>query len=332
MNPEVSINALSKLGQWLDPRQNDHESLFYKAKQENGWFTIENCQQAFSAWAKSLQADKLLQWLSAYTLPTASSKNIGLVLAGNIPLVGLHDVLSVLVVGHKAQLKASSSDSVLLKAVLDQLIVIEPSFQKRVIWAHKLEGFDAVIATGSSNTSRYFDYYFGKYPHIIRKNRTSVALLTGDESREELTALGKDIFQYFGLGCRNVSKLFVPNNYDFQAFFESIEVYATTAQHHKYHNNYDYNRALLLMNQNQHLDNGFLLVEEQQALHSPLSILYFERYSFLSEAEEKINSLDGQLQCKVGQSPGCIPFGKSQEPELWDYADQVDTLAFLLRL
>jgi hypothetical protein len=262
---------------------------------------------------------------------------VGLILAGNLPLVGFHDVLCVLVSGNIAQIKASSQDARLIKYVLQLLTNIEPAFKERYQFLERLAGFDAIIATGSNNTSRYFEYYFSKVPHIIRKNRNSVALLTGQESKEQLYNLGKDIFDYYGLGCRNVSKMLVPQGYDFVPFFEAIEPHYTVAQHHKYHNNYDYNKAIYLVNRDKHFDNGFLLLKEDSRLASPLAVIFYEEYLDLIAAQQTLTELKDQIQCIVSAAPiqtgnQVVDFGQSQQPALWDYADGIDTLQFLLNL
>jgi len=252
-------------------------------------------------------------------------------------LVGFHDVLCVLITGNYALIKASSQDARLLKYVLEVLCAIEPVFSERYNFTERLVNFDAVIATGSNNTSRYFEYYFGKVPHIIRKNRSSVAVLKGDETTEQLYTLGHDVFDYFGLGCRNVSKLLVPKGYNFNLFFESIEVYNDIINHHKYNNNYFYNKSIYLVNSDKHLDNDFLLLKEDTRLASPLAVMYFEYYDDINMVESKLTGDAEQIQCVVSATPlniksQVVDFGQSQEPELWDYADGVDTMAFLTGL
>lgn len=262
------------------------------------------------------------------------SAKIGLILAGNIPLVGFHDVLCVLASGHHALIKASSNDTRLIKYILNLLVEIAPEFKTRFTFVERLAHFDAVIATGSNNTSRYFEYYFGKVPHIIRKNRNSIALLTGNETKEQLFLLGHDIFDFFGLGCRNVSKLLVPAGYDFVPFFEAVEPHQPIIHHHKYNNNYDYNKSIYLVNSDKHLDNGFLLVKEDERLASPLAVLYFEYYDDMPAATSRLAELSEAIQCIVTHGHidignQVVDFGQSQQPRLWDYADGVDTMAFL---
>ncbi|HEX3384705.1 MAG TPA: acyl-CoA reductase, partial [Mucilaginibacter sp.] len=303
----------------------------------NAWFTPENVEHAVKAIGQMLNKDDLQSWLSKYDIKPHAPKRIGLVLAGNIPLVGFHDVLCVLVSGNIAHIKASLQDSRLIMQVLKRLVAIEPAFAERFKFSERLENFDAVIATGSNNTSRYFEYYFGKVPHIIRKNRNSVAVLTGEETNGQLRALGHDIFDYFGLGCRNISKLFVPQGYNFGSFFEPIESYKNIIHHHKYNNNYDYNKSIYLVNRDKHLDNGFLLLKEDTSLTSPLAVLFFEYYDSIDAVQETLRQQSENIQCIV-----CIDHlqvnnqvvapGQSQQPALWDYADGVDTMDFLTKL
>ncbi|MBW4889694.1 acyl-CoA reductase [Mucilaginibacter sp. HMF5004] len=311
----------------------------------NAWFTPESTANAVKAIGRMLNEAELTKWLSQESgvksvepkEKTHNSLKVGLILAGNIPLVGFHDVLCVIASGHHALIKASSNDARLIKYILGLFIEIAPEYANSYSFVDRLADFDAVIATGSNNTSRYFEYYFGKVPNIIRKNRNSIALLTGKESREDLFKLGHDIFDYFGLGCRNVSKLLVPKGYDFVPFFESIEPHQPIINHHKYNNNYDYNKSIYLVNGDKHLDNGFLLVKEDERLASPLAVLYFEYYDDLDDAQIRLAELSDNIQCIVSdiplnQSNQVVGFGESQKPKLWDYADGVDTLAFLNEL
>lgn len=326
-----------QLGALLSQPDKQLNDLIETERYYNAWFTPESVRKAVAATAEMLNRHDLEKWLSAYNIPAQQPKKVGLVLAGNIPMVGFHDVLCVLVAGHHALIKASSQDSRLIRYALDKLVEIDPAYTGRYTFVEKLEGFEAIIATGSNNTSRYFEYYFGKVPHIIRKNRNSIALLTGNESNEELTALGHDILDYFGLGCRNVSKLLVPEGYNFTQFFEAIEHLNEIIHHHKYNNNYDYNKSIYLVNRDQHLDNGFLMVKRDERLTSPLSVVFYDTYSSLSDAQEQLQSLTDQLQCIVTNAPVDVPnqvvgFGRSQHPNLWDYADGIDTMDFLAHL
>ncbi|MEY2693236.1 MAG: hypothetical protein RIT03_1627 [Bacteroidota bacterium] len=313
----------------------DFEALIQLSQSHNGWFTAEQVRFAMGSWASALTEENLEHWLSAYQTPVETPKTIGLVLAGNIPMVGFHDMLSVVLAGHKALIKTSSNDQKLLPFLVNYLQQLDASLANRIEFTDgKLENFDAVIATGSNNTARYFEYYFKDKPSIIRKNRNSVAVLTGEESSEELVALGEDIFRYFGLGCRNVSKLFVPKGYDFTAFFEAIFVYQDLIHYEKYTNNYDYNKAVFLMSNFKLLDNGFLTLKEDSSYASPISSVFYEHYDTIEEIQLRLATDTDQLQCIVTSANinGGLPFGSTQKPALWDYADQVDTLEFLLTI
>ncbi|MGB7395180.1 MAG: acyl-CoA reductase [Pricia sp.] len=304
------------------------------AGHKNGWFTEENVLFALESWGNLLREDALSAWLSHYDLTRNQEKTVAIIMAGNIPLVGFHDLLAVLITGNKALLKMSSNDNVLISFIRNYLMSIEPLFEDIIrIPKGKLEGFTAVNATGSNNTARYFEHYFGKVPNIIRKNRNSVAVLTGDESPKQLDALGKDIFQYYGLGCRSVSKLFVPKGYNFDTFFTSIYGYNQIVQQNKYANNYDYNKAVYLMSDFKILDNGFLVLKEDEGYASPIASLFYEQYASLKGLRERLKKDADQLQCIVGDGifDNEIPFGKTQIPSLGDYADGVDTVDFLLR-
>lgn len=339
MELQKRIDAFSQLGTELlkykqtnGDEEDKLEQVIVSLNHYNGWFTEENVRNAIAAWGENLTQEKLDKWLSGYEWgDDVEPVKIGIVMAGNIPMVGFHDLLSVLITGNTAVVRFSSDDNRLIPAVLYKLFQIEPAFIDRVLVADgKMAGFDAIIATGSNNSSRYFDYYFSKYPHIIRKNRNSVAVLRGKESREELAQLGKDIFRYFGLGCRNVSKLYIPKGYTFDEFFQATEIYSDIVNHKKYGNNYDYNKAIYLVNQDPHLDGGFILLKEDEPLASPVAAIHYEFYKSEEELGKKLASHEGEIQCIVGKDiEGSVSFGKSQEPELWDYADGVDTIAFI---
>lgn len=309
--------------------------LIQLSQSHNNWFTPENVFFAIQSWAEALTDENLSTWLSNYTFENTAPKKIGLILAGNIPLVGFHDFLCVLISGNHALIKTSSNDQHLIKFLANYLIALDERLKERITFIEgKLEGFDAVIATGSNNTARYFEYYFGSKPNIIRKNRNSVTVLTGNESQEELEALGEDIFRYFGLGCRNVSKLFVPKNYNFDAFFKGMFVHKDIIEYEKYANNYDYNKAVYLMSLFQILDNGFMTIKEDTSYASPISSVFYEYYESLEDVKKRLEADQELIQCVV--SNGCIPhsftFGEAQKPKLADYADQVDTLQFLNNL
>lgn len=313
----------------------DFISLVELSQSHNGWFTPEQVYFSIQSLGNALTETNLNQWLSSYDFSKIAAKKVGLVLAGNIPLVGFHDFLSVLISGHDVLVKTSSSDQHLLKFLAKYLIAIQPELNSKITFVEgKLEGFDAVIATGSNNTARYFEYYFKDKPSIIRKNRNSVAVLNGTETHEELVGLGEDIFRYFGLGCRNVSKLFVPKDYNFEGFFKAMFEYREVIQYEKYANNYDYNKAVFLMSNFQLLDNEFLTIKEDTSYSSPISSVFYEFYDRLEEVKSRLSNDADQIQCIVSKDliENSIVFGQTQQPKLWDYADNIDTLAFLSKI
>ncbi|MFK8295015.1 acyl-CoA reductase [Capnocytophaga canimorsus] len=305
------------------------------AEQQNGWFTADNLQYACQCWSEALQAKNIEKWLERYHFEAVSTKNIAIIMAGNIPLVGFHDFLSVLISGHRAVVKLSSDDKVLLPFLAKYLTQINPKWESFFEFTNeRINHFDAVIATGSNNTARYFEYYFGKKPHIIRKNRNSVAVLSGKETPEQLHALGKDIFQYFGLGCRSVSKIYVPDNYNFDLFFNAIFPYQNIIHIEKYANNYDYNKAVYLMSLFKLKENGFLILKEDSNYGSPIATLFYEYYSDYESLRNHLKTDNEKIQCVVSQGfyDEEVPFGKTQQPQLWEYADGVDTVLFLTNL
>ena len=341
------LEAFVKLGNYLtdfceysyenpSDTHSDLEVVITKSQQQNAWFTRENILFALKQWSALLTENNLKQWLSNYNFENSGApKTIGIVMAGNIPMVGFHDFLCVLCSGNKVLAKLSSNDKVLLPFLAQYLIEQEPLLAERIKFTEgKLEGFDAVIATGSNNTSRYFEYYFGKKPNIIRKNRNSVAVLTGNETQKELKALGEDIFRYYGLGCRNVSKIYVPTTYDFDSFFKAIFEFGSIIHQHKYANNYDYNKAVYLMSNFKIRDNGFLIVKEDEGFASPIAALFYSYYTSEEELRMHLAENEEQIQCVVSnrKSADDIPFGETQKPQLNDYADGVDTMEFLLKL
>ncbi|MGX7668557.1 acyl-CoA reductase [Flavobacterium pedocola] len=313
----------------------DFIALIELSQSHNGWFTPEQVYFSINSWAEALTDENLTQWVSNYDFSNVQPKTVGLILAGNIPLVGFHDFLSVLISGHNVMVKLSSNDQKLLPFLAKYLISAEPKLESRITFVEgKLENFDAVIATGSNNTARYFEYYFKDKPSIIRKNRNSAAVLNGSETKEDLSNLGEDIFRYFGLGCRNVSKLFVPKGYDFKLFFEAIYQYGDIIHYEKYANNYDYNKAVFLMSLFKLLDNEFLTLKEDTSYASPISSVFYEFYDDLQTVKERLKNDEDRIQCIVSNNliEDSIPFGKTQQPKLWDYADNVDTLTFLNKI
>ncbi|QDW23866.1 acyl-CoA reductase [Pedobacter sp. KBS0701] len=334
LTQEKVISAFNKLGILLTNPTDILGNTIYNAENANAWFTLENVKKSVLSFAEMLNEADLTIWFKSIGF-SQSPKKVGLILAGNIPMVGLHDVLCVLATGNIALIKLSSADEKLIKAVLAELIKIEPAFEARIEYVERLKDFEAVIATGSNNSSRYFDFYFSKVPNIIRKNRNSVAVLNGTESFEDIQHLGADIFDYFGLGCRNVSKIYFPKDYDIANFYEGIESFQPIINHFKYNNNYDYNKSIYLVNAAKHFDNGFLLLKEDESLTSPLAVLFYEEYDNLQEVEDKLRENAEKIQCIITKSPlnvNTFDFGQSQHPKLWDYADNVNTVEFLNHL
>ncbi|MCF6352378.1 MAG: acyl-CoA reductase [Cyclobacteriaceae bacterium] len=327
------VNALSKLGLELSTLPKDTLANWAdKAGNENRWFTPDAVEMAVGGIALMLRKKALEQWVTPYSFKN-SNKRIGIIMAGNIPMVGFHDLLSVLISGHIAHIKLSSQDKVLVPLITEMLISIEPQFELQIKYIDKLENIDAIIATGSDNSARYFKQYFGKYPHIIRKNRTSCAVLTGKETDEDIIALGKDIFSYFGLGCRNVSKLYVPKGYNFVPFLDILQEFKEIGNHSKWVNNYDYTKSIYLVNREPHLDTGFLLLRKSTEMVSPLAVLYYEEYNDSDFLNLVLESNKEKIQCIVsGKELENIHFGQTQYPKVWDYADGVDTLNFLEKI
>lgn len=314
---------------------NSFVDLIALSQSHNNWFTPENVHFSISSWSDALTENNLNQWLSAYNFIEKEPKNVGLILAGNIPLVGFHDFLSVLISGNNVLVKTSSKDDYLIKFLAKYLISLDNRFNEKITFVEgKLENYDAVIATGSNNTARYFEYYFKNKPSIIRKSRNSVAVLTGKETSEEMTLLSEDVFRYFGLGCRNVSKIFVPKNYNFDAFFNGMYAQKDVIYYEKYANNYDYNKAVFLMSNFQLLDNEFLTIKEDTSHASPISSVFYEYYEDVNEVKARIQQDAERIQCVVsnGIIENSVYFGNTQKPNLWDYADNVDTLDFLNNL
>jgi hypothetical protein len=326
---EERIDWLTKLGEYMVGDDRGWKEARQKAYFENGWFTPEFIELAVrNIVEKYLNPDHLRKWATHYNLqgsPT-NARTIGVVMAGNIPLVGFHDFLSVFISGHKGLIKLSSKDRALLKHLHGVLAGWSSEIGDQIRFSEILRGCDAYIATGSNNTSRYFEYYFGQYPHIIRRNKTSVAILTGRETTSELEQLADDVYQFFGLGCRNITKAYVPAGYDFEFLISACKKYDHLAGHHKYKNNYDYNLAFHILNNKFYMTTGSLLLIEDPSIFSPISQVNYEYYS---DSNKVLPSLMGneQIQCIVGH--GHVPFGQAQRPGLFDYPDGVDTMKFL---
>ncbi len=332
MNREAE--NLAALGSYLI---NSEElwAVAIKAERKNPWFAPQFVNEALDAIMHDmLTANKLNEWLSHYLLKKID-KTIGLIFAGNIPLVGFHDFLCCYVTGCKMKIKLSSKDDELFPFILNALIKIDPELKGRVEIVEKLKDFDAVIATGSGNTHRYFEFYFRNHPKILRKNRNSIAILTGEESPAQLDELADDIFMYFGFGCRNVSKIYVPVGYDFNVLFPHFSKYNWLYQHSKYMNNYDYNRTIMLLNNTPHLTNDFIMVTENPSIASPISMLHYEYWHDTAVLNSHLKQNSDRIQCTVSgnpnqwNSPSSVSFGQSQHPSLSDYADNIDTISFL---
>ncbi len=334
MNRNERIAAFARLGDLLKNLEPaEWEEIHLRAGNDNAWFTPASVTTAVGSISAWLSYDSLAAWAEAYPEP-GHSRRVAIVMAGNIPLVGFHDLLAVLISGHHAVVKLSSKDQFLPQWLIGKLATIQSEFANRVTLVDQLTNFDAVIATGSDNSARYFDYYFGRYPNIIRRNRTSAAILTGEETAGELERLGSDVFTYFGLGCRNVSKLFTPEGYTFDALFEAWNGFAPVIHHHKYANNYDYQKSILLINRNDFLDTGFVLTQKSERIVSPISVVYYETYHADSDLKEKLHVHEEKIQVVVGNKPGMseVSFGSAQNPGLSDYADRVDVMSFLSNL
>jgi hypothetical protein len=337
MTLEEKIDAFVELGKLIKNISDENFlDLSRRVENTNNWFTPEQSKNALDALLVFLEKESLDKWLTSYHFSEdIEPKSIGVLMAGNIPAVGFHDLMCVLLSGHRACIKLSSSDQVMIKWLIEKLISVEPRFESVISLEEMLKNKDAYIATGSDNSARYFDFYFGKYPNIIRKNRTSVGIMDGGENEEDFIELAKDIFQYYGLGCRNVSKIFVPNREILISFLDSIEIYSHVASNHKYFHNYEYNKSILLVNKEEHLDNGFLILQESKGLVSPISILYYEIFQNQNELKGMINGLTDKIQCIVSRKawfPDSIHFGQAQCPALGEYADGIDTMAFLINL
>ncbi|MDD4847357.1 MAG: acyl-CoA reductase [Bacteroidales bacterium] len=313
------------------------QHLIQTAVYDNPWFTPENVRFAFQSIGNSLTESNFQQWLQPYTFPDNSSpKTIGVVMAGNIPLVGFHDLLCVLISGHRLLAKTASGDARLTTTLAQLLMEIEPNFSENITFTDSLmKNCNAYIATGSDNSARYFDSYFGKYPHIIRAHRNSVAVLQGNETDEEIVALADDVFRYYGLGCRNVSKLFIPQDFDLTKMLQLWESQKTVNNNLKYFHNYTYQKTIYLVNNEVHLDNGFLLLKKAGGFSAPIAVLYYEPYEKTTDIQQLLAEHRHLLQCVVSHDTAmfdAVAFGKAQQPDLWDYADGVDTMAFLLSL
>lgn len=336
MNLEQRLQVLIQLGDHLHGEDEFLEALMKRTEFNNGWFTLANQQRMVQGIANDFLAEaKLRAWVANYSIPEEINdpKIVGIVMAGNIPLVGFHDVLCTFVAGHYAQIKLSDKDQFIFPYLIKLLVKMDAAAAAYFNIVPKLADYQAVIATGSNNTARYFEAYFGKYPNIIRKNRNAVAVLTGQETSDELHALGKDIFRYFGLGCRNVSKVYVPEGYDFDILLTALHEYREIVLHSKYKNNFDYSYALMILNKVKFLANGAIILTENASLQSGIANVFYEYYTDKKKLVEELKNRKEEIQVVVGNIPitglPYAAFGKAQEPQLDDYADGVDTLLFL---
>jgi hypothetical protein len=348
---QQKVNALSHLGDYLKDFIDGKQSLsknqlfdqFYEktshaityAERKNPWFTQANILYALSYWAQELNHQKLNQWLANYQISdNTAPKKVGVIMAGNIPMVGFHDLLCVFLSGHQFNGKPAGDDQILIPHLIEVLVAIAPEAKNDILFSEQfLKNMDAYIGTGSNNSARYFEYYFRDKPHIIRSNRNGVAVLNGNETAQDFEKLGEDIFRYFGLGCRNVSKLYVPHGYDFKHFFEGIYPFFEMVNHNKYGNNYEYNRTVYLMANEKLLDNNFLIIKEDKGLNSPIAVLFYDYYNDVESLNYYLKENVNILQCIVANNDkieNVIPFGNSQKPALHEYADGFDTMRFLL--
>lgn len=337
MNLQERITSLEKWAKHIEGLdQASLADVFAKANNKNGWFTSYSSERALRGILTWFKPDNLEAWLKNYSIAqTFSNTSVGLVMAGNIPLVGFHDFLCVLASGHIARVKLSSQDDLLLPYLTSQLVQTDSRWSDRFSFEERLNSVDAVIATGSDNSARYFEYYFRDKPKIIRKNRTSVGVILGEESQAELAELGKDVFSFFGLGCRNVSKIFVPENFDLTLLLDAFQPFHEIVNHNKYGNNYDYQRAIRLVSSKPFLDSGYLVLEKSDDLVSPIAVLYYETYKDQKHLASLLQSKSEKIQCIVsakGWYKGSVPFGEAQTPAVNDYADGVDTMKFLTNL
>lgn len=347
MELKKNIVAFSRLGEQLRAVSQGNtnaetEQVIAAASSANPWFTKDSIYNALGALGQALTEKELEKWMTLYyeKINSHGERKIGVINAGNIPAVGFHDFLCVLMSGNIYEGKNSSDDAHLLPYIASLLKKAEPAFEKKIYFTERISSPDAVIATGGNNSARYFEYYFGKYPHIIRKNRNSAAVLGGNENAEELSGLADDVFQYFGLGCRNVSKLFLPQGFDLSRLFKAFESHSDVLLHNRYMNNFTYQRVVKLMNKEKFFENGFVILKEDSSLQSPVAVLHFEYYKNENDVFKKLSSIENEIQCVVSSEEmkqkffpeqlSLVSFGQTQKPMLWDYADRVDTMEFLL--
>lgn len=327
------VSAFCHLSSKLEDINQDLINVVNQSYLNNNWLTSDNYWKSINHWKGSLTKYNIQEFITDYPI-TTESKTIGIIMAGNIPMVGFHDLLCVLLMGHNAQVKCSSNDPYVIKYLINCLKLYNPKLNDKIVITERLKSIDAVIATGSNNTFRYFESYFKHLPRLLRKNRKSIAILDGSETEKEFELLGQDILTYFGLGCRNVNQLFIPNGRTIEEILDCIMDYSHLINHNKFANNYTYHKALLLMNNEQHLDTGFLLPKRRRDLLSPLACVHYDYYESFDEIDDFILKNKEDIQCIVGNysSTEVIPFGKAQYPDLKDFADNKNTLEFLSTL
>lgn len=338
MTLKQRIALLVQLGEYLVSGDEFLGAVMHRTQYNNGWLTIENCEKSAKAIAENfLQKEQLEAWAEQYGVEEkTTSKKVGIVMAGNIPLVGFHDLLAAFLAGHKVLVKLSDKDKFLLPHLIKKMGDWSTDAKPYFEITERLAGFEAVIATGSNNSARYFEQYFGKYPNIIRKNRNAIAVLDGSETIAELYALGNDVFEYFGLGCRNVSKIYLPRNFEFEPLLEAFHEYNSIILNTKYKNNFDYNYAMFMLNKVAYKANGCILLVEDKAITSRIALLHYEFYENVDNLVTELSNRSTEIQCVVSKmnlpSFKTLAFGKAQQPSLTDYADGVDTMEFLINL
>ena len=328
---KISKNSSSELAHW----SSELNKAIDKSYKYNTWFTEKSVKQALNEWSKQLDYDNLKNWTDQYQITDKSDKKIAIIMAGNLPLVGFHDLLCGLILNFNCIVKLSSDDKILIPFVIEFLDSVLPGIKNKIEFTtNPIKDFNGVIATGSNSSFKYFEYYFGSYPNLLRKTRHSIAVLDGNESKTDLKNLGNDIFTYFGMGCRSVSKLLVPKGYDFDLLFNALFKFKGIINHNKYVNNYDYNKAVYLMSEQKFIENGFVILKEDGKLGSPIACLFFEYYENSKSLDTYISNIKDSLQCVVSNLnvPYSTSFGSSQKPKIDDYADNIDTLDFLLKI
>ena len=347
LNFKERIKAFSELGtlfkENIDKKENKKfpkwdlllEETIIKSKSYNSWFTIDNLKLSLKNWSDSLQENNISDWLLKYKIEDKSSKRIAIIMAGNIPAVGFHDLLCSLLLNFDCLVKLSSDDKFIIPFIVKFLESRNKKLNNKVVFeSEKLKNFDGVIATGNNNSHRYFEYYFSKYPNLLRKTRHSIAVLDGNESDEDLSNLSNDIFNYFGLGCRSVSKVFLPRSYDLDFLFNAFFKHKEIINHNKYVNNFDYNKAVYLMSKEKFIENGFLILKEETKLGSPIGCLFYEFYDDKKDIIKLMQNNSDSIQCVASNMDlkTNIQFGQTQCPTIGDYADNNDTIKFLLKI